>query len=196
MHPFKNSVFLLILFFISSEVLGQQLTYDAYRGDSHIGTLVVTRSETNGEIRYASVTDLTVTYVISIDLDFNYSACYRNGNLQSTSFKYLRNQKVRERCHGKLNGSTYHTYFEDRTQEVNMASVAECLLASYFEEPVNKNAVFSERWGVNIPLEYIGNDTYKIVLPDGKESHMVYSKGQCQQVTIVSGWGDIVFQRT
>lgn len=185
----------LLLVICSVAVIGQSLVFDAYRGDTYIGTLTVNRSEHNGEIRYNSVTDLTVTYIISMDLDFTYSASYRNGQLTSTSFKYLRNQKVRESCHGKASGGAFTTYFEDRKEQVNLDGVSLCLLASYWDEPVNRHSVFSERWGVNIPVVHLGNRKYKITLPDGKESHMIYSGGECREVTIVSGWGDIVFRR-
>ncbi|PSR13919.1 MAG: hypothetical protein DA408_12080 [Bacteroidetes bacterium] len=174
---------------------GQQLHFDAYLGNDHIGTMIVSRSEKAGTVTYSSVTDLTVKYIISVDLDLAYSASYENNRLLTTSFKYLRNQKTRESCYGKLVGSTFSTYFEDHTERVETTSINQSLLAAFFEEPTNRREVFSERWGVNIPLTRMGDQKYRIILPDGKESHMTYAGGQCRESRIVSGWGDIVFRR-
>lgn len=190
-----SKVFLLAIFLYSFTISAQELVFDAYLGNDHIGTMTVTRTETASGVVYTSVTDLTVTYVFSMDLDLSYSAHYVDGQLTKTSFKYQRNHKTKESCYGEMKGSTYATYFDDRTERVNATAVDQTLTASYFAEPTNLREVFSERWGVNISLVALGNQKYKITLPDGKESYMTYANGQCRESRIVSGWGDIVFRR-
>ena len=190
-------IFLLLSLplFLTGSVFAQELVFNAYLGDDHIGTMTVTRTETPSGVVYTSVTDITVTYILSMDLDLSYSAHYENGQLTKTTFKYQRNHKTKEACYGEMKGSTYATYFDDRTERVSVHEVDQTLTAAYFAEPTNLKQVFSERWGVNISLVSLGNRKYKITLPDGKESYMTYADGHCRESRIVSGWGDIVFRR-
>lgn len=190
-------IFLLLSLplFLTGSVFAQELVFNAYLGDDHIGTMTVTRTETPSGVVYTSVTDITVTYILSMDLDLSYSAHYENGQLTKTTFKYQRNHKTKEACYGEMKGNTYATYFDDRTERVSVNEVDQTLTAAYFAEPTNLKQVFSERWGVNISLVALGNRKYKITLPDGKESYMTYADGRCRESRIVSGWGDIVFRR-
>jgi hypothetical protein len=188
--------FLLSLpFLLLGSLSAQELVFNAYLGDDPIGTMTVTRTETPSGVIYTSVTDITVTYVLSMDLDLSYSAHYVNGQLTKTTFKYQRNHKTKEACYGEMKGDTYATYFDDRTERVLSNDIGQTLTAAYFAEPTNLKEVFSERWGVNISLIPLGNRKYKITLPDGKESYMTYANGYCRESRIVSGWGDIVFRR-
>ncbi len=188
--------FLLSLpFLLLGSLSAQELVFNAYLGDDHIGTMTVTRTETASGVTYTSVTDITVTYILSMDLDLSYSAHYVGGQLTKTTFKYQRNHKTKEACYGEMKGNTYATYFDDRTERVLGNDIGQTLTASYFAEPTNLKEVFSERWGVNISLVALGNRKYKITLPDGKESYMTYANGHCRESRIVSGWGDIVFRR-
>ena len=180
---------------LPASFFAQELVFNAYLGDDHIGTMTVTRTETPTGVVYTSITDITVTYILSMDLDLSYSAHYVNGQLTKTTFKYQRNHKTKETCYGEMKGSTYATYFDDRTERVSVNEVNQTLTAAYFAEPTNLKQVFSERWGVNISLVSLGNRKYKITLPDGKESYMTYADGHCRESRIVSGWGDIVFRR-
>ena len=182
-------------FLLLGSLAGQELVFNAYLGDDHIGTMTVTRAETASGVIYTSVTDITVTYILSMDLDLSYSAHYVNGQLTKTTFKYQRNHKTKEACYGEMKGDTYATYFDDRTERVLGNDIGQTLTAAYFAEPTNLKEVFSERWGVNISLVSLGNRKYKITLPDGKESYMTYANGHCRESRIVSGWGDIVFRR-
>lgn len=186
---------LSLSFLLSGLLFAQELVFNAYLGDDHIGTMTVTRTETSAGVVYTSVTDITVTYVLSMDLDLSYSAHYVDDQLTKTTFKYQRNHKTREACYGEMKGDTYATYFDDRTERVLVKDVNQTLTAAYFAEPTNLTHVFSERWGVNISLIPLGNRKYKITLPDGKESYMTYADGRCRESRIVSGWGDIVFRR-
>lgn len=192
---FKKIFLLSLPFLLMSSLSAQELVFNAYLGDDYIGTMTVTRTETASGVLYTSVTDITVTYILSMDLDLSYSAHYADGQLTKTTFKYQRNHKTREYCYGQVKGNTFSTYFDDRTERVLANNIDQTLTASYFAEPTQLKEVFSERWGVNISLVSLGNSKYKITLPDGKESYMTYVNGLCQESRIVSGWGDIVFRR-
>lgn len=192
---FNTTALLACAIFLSTTANAQELLFQAYLGDKHIGTMTVTRTPTASGAIYTSVTDLTVTYLVSVDLDLSYEAVYRNNRLHSTSFDYQRSHKTRESCEGHLEGNTFSTYFDDRTEKVDITDIRQSLTAAYFAEPKGKMQVFSERWGVNIPLEPVGEKQYKITLPDGKESIMTYADGQIRESRIISGWGDIVFRR-
>jgi hypothetical protein len=192
---FTRTTFLLLSLMCSSLIFAQKLVFDAYLGDDLIGTMTVTRTPTDEGTIYTSVTDLTVRYLISVDLDLSYYAFYKGNQLHTTSFEYQRGHKTRESCRGELKNSTFSTYFDDRTEKVAIANIAQSLTAAYFAEPTADMEVFSERWGVNIPLVAVGNQQYKITLPDGKESIMTYANGQIRESRIISGWGDIVFTR-
>ncbi|MGH1433126.1 MAG: DUF6134 family protein [Lewinella sp.] len=192
---FKKIFLLSLPVLLMSSLSAQELVFNAYLGDDHIGTMTVTRTETASGVVYTSVTDITVTYILSMDLDLSYSAHYVDGQLTKTSFKYQRNHKTKEYSYGQVKGSTFSTYFDDRTEHVLIKNINQTLTASYFAEPTQLNEVFSERWGVNISLVSLGNSKYKITLPDGKESYMTYANGLCRESRIVSGWGDIVFRR-
>lgn len=195
MNHHARFVWLSCLLFFCTILPAQELVFNAFLGDDYIGTMIVTKSETQEGTDYRAVTDLNVKYIISIDLDLRYRALYQDGQLQLTAFEYERNHKLKESCQGQRHGNTFTTQRPGEQLKEELANIHHSLMASYFNEPINADAIFSERWGQNIPLERIANNKYKLTLPDGKESYMTFADGLCQESRIVSGWGTITFRR-
>ncbi|RME94880.1 MAG: hypothetical protein D6772_13930 [Bacteroidetes bacterium] len=173
----------------------QKLVFQAFLGDDYIGTMIVTKTEDGETVDYRAVTDITVTYLISVDLDLSYRAFYRGDALEETAFEYQRGHRIKEQCRGQRRGANFVTQRDEELTQVAYATIQQSLMASYFNEPTRAQAIFSERWGRNIPLQRLAANRYKLTLPDGKESFMTYRNGLCQESRIVSRWGTIVFRR-
>lgn len=173
----------------------QSLDFQAYYGKKHIGTMTISKTRSGAGVLYKGVTDITVTYLVSVDLDFCYQAHYEQGQLYKTTFEYQRNHKLKESCQGQREGTHFITHNDGEQAQVDFSSIEQSLMASYFHEPTQTQAIFSERWGKNIPVEQLADNSYKLTLPDGKESYMIYKDGLCRECRIVSGWGTIVFKR-
>lgn len=54
----------------------------------------------------------------------------------------------------------------------------------YYEEPVNVNAVYSEKYGQVCNVEKLGNGRYGVTTPNGKQTIYNYINGICSEVTV------------
>ena len=184
-----NKLFLIIgfgLFFTlsSGSLNGQNLEYDII-WFGKVGKLYINKSakegavfiETNSEVKipFYTINWITTTTILG-------------DKLKSSAYSQLLNGNKRE--------FTEISQISDNSwQMVNEKGISDRILIQhffyasklYFEEPVNINYVFSERFGGPLEMVNKGNGHYRLMLPEENYCDYYYENGVCKIVKAKNG---------
>lgn len=111
----------------------------------------------------------------------------------------LRNSVTEHHVNGKRKQQTVTTFVTNKNYKVDFSGeerasrhltqhIATTITNLYYQEPVDLETVYSERYGKLCALRKVGDSRYAISLPNGKQSIYSYTSGDCQEVqTELSG---------
>jgi len=174
-------VFLLIIF-STGLTLGQTMKYKIIKGKKEMGDFTISRDIDDNKIVNSNFhfSFLFLKY----HLQYYTDNIYENGKLSSaTSFNSI-NQKEKHRS---------ETYFKDGDcirikdgeEEINQMAIPDYMvLDMYFEEPVERDSVYSETYIQYLPLTLVGKNRYMISLPDGVRNYFSYVDGRINRLDV------------
>lgn len=111
----------------------------------------------------------------------------------------LKSALTEHHVNGKRKQQTVTTFVTNKNYKVDFIGdekasrhlpqhIATTITNLYYQEPVDSELVYSERYGKLCTLTKVGDSRYVISLPNGKRSIYQYSEGACQEVqTELSG---------
>ena len=169
---------------LSLNGIAQNLIYDGYKGDDHIGTMTVTRKKSGNNWIYTSDAQVKISFVLTFELRFVYEAVFKDGKLVSSWIKNYRDGKLTDHSMGELLGPDFHITHNGDKKVIHKADIDYCILKSYFEEPAGRDQIFSERWGEYIPAKRVTNGKYQVVLPNGNTNYFIYKGGTCEELEL------------
>jgi hypothetical protein len=181
---FRILIPLIIVVCWSNVVVGQQREYKI-KWLGTIGKLYVNKSikndslviETNAVVKIPFYRINWITTTTSI-----------NGILQTSHYRQLLNDKRREFTEISLDpNNLWEMTGSDGLKESIDISHQFYVSRSYFEEPVNQEYIFSERFGKSLELVHQGNGHYRLLLPDDNYSEYFYENGICKLVKAKNG---------
>ncbi|MEO0470991.1 MAG: DUF6134 family protein [Bacteroidota bacterium] len=185
-----------ICFFLLAHfgLYSQTLVYDAWKGSNKIGGMVVSQKPSPGGMTYSSEANMTVRFLISIDLKFTYEAVFVDGNLQSSETKNFRGGDLKDQSIGLREGEMYTTRLNGRNKKLHHPRIEETILTIYYHEPVNLRKVYSERWGDYLKIKPLGNHRYELYLANGDINVYTFKDGICTEIEINHSLGSVYFR--
>lgn len=116
-----------------------------------------------------------------------------DGTLKTSVTDYRVNGKKKEKTFtSKAETSNYLVdfygsgeTFEKRTDV--KTGIAKTIVNLYYEEPINVNAVYSEKYGQICKVENLGDSKYAVIMPSGKPTTYIYNEGKCTEVAVELG---------
>ncbi len=191
-------VLLLALFFCMnslSPLSAQTLYYDVLKGTSPIGTLTVTRLDTDSATtQYVAETHLSFRVIKKFEAHSVYKSVLKHGKLTYAHTQTLLDGKERESSEVIWNGRFYACQ-QDGKQRTRYEPIVESVVKLYFSEPTHVSETFSERFADDCKITPAQQaHTYLLHLPDGKANQYTYRHGLCQEVKVDLFWGTIYFR--
>lgn len=142
-----------------------------------IGQLKVNSSQTDTVTKISVVSQFSVQLVMRVNVKYVLSSVYHNNQLYSNSVITYRNNTVNSVAKTVRAGSQYQ-YKKDDDEWVYPKAItfAESLL--YFNEPLDKESVYSEFDGVDKPIQKVKTGHYQVTNPvNGNISEYFYETG-------------------
>ena len=166
------------------QATGQHLEYDIH-WLGKIGKLHIEKSESEDSVNIITNSVVKIPFYT-----FNWvtSTTTKNGKLKRADYQQLLNNKKREFTEiSDLEDGKWK--FVDNEGKESLIEISNPFFVSrlYFQEPVNINTIFSERFGTNLRLINHGNGHYKLLLPDDNYCEYFYEKGVCKIVKAKNG---------
>mgnify|MGYP004050982079 FL=1 len=186
--------FIIIFFFIFCSLLSQAqlLSYNVFKSNKEIGKMTVSRVSTLSEVIYESITEVRYKILIELEIKYMLKEIFEDGVL------------IRGEGFSSLNGSkkmTYNIFKKDegyvlRTKERHQTIPLETITYSaakiHFEEPKDKQPVFSQHFGNYLNFEEVDSHYYLLISPQG-ENYYRYENGICTEVTVIRDFGTLHF---
>ncbi len=196
----RRGVGIIVLSFIlcslSHSNYGQELTYTINLRGGKIGEVNATRKVQSGKEIYEVISDVTfkVLWKSYNRVTENYLT-FENGQIQSSLAAVYMNKTKEDSAAMHLINDKYSCYlFPDKKYEIENAKIDFFAAKLYFEEPINVKSVFTERFLEYSPLTHLGNNQYKLSLPNGKENIYTYKNGILVEVLIDRTWFVLKFE--
>ncbi len=187
-------LYFLVLFSIgTAQLSGQSSMYVVTRSNGkEIGT-VTTSAKQAGE---------QWTYNVHSDVNFKVlwkeyhrqtsnNVQYQNGYVKESFSCVYMNNELEDSSALNLSGAAYQGF---RTPDIRFqlnSKVQFTTAKLYFQEPVNVDQIYSERFLAYCALEAQGNNKYKLHLPNGKVNYYTYKNHKLIEVLVERTWFDL-----
>ncbi len=175
----------IALFLIPYILKAQSLKYGVYRGDSRIGTTLVNLQKKDNQIEITTTSNSAFTVLfMDNELYTENLSIYSEGFLLSSIDHQELNGEVRSHTEISWKQDQYRALLEGKEKNLDFKAIQWAFNLLYHHEPKDVKEVFSERLAVMCPLEDLGNHSYLLTLPDGRENFYRYEDGICVESEI------------
>ncbi len=172
-------------------VSSQKIVFDAFRDGDKVGALKVNRECEGSICQYHLNNKVTIKMLITVDVELDFQCMFKDGKLKRADTKQLRNGNVKENSYLSWEENKYLYAMGKDTTELNLPQTSYSTNLMYFEEPVNRTEVFSERFGKLLGLREIDPHTYELSLPDNSKNVFYYKDGRCERILIKHFLGNV-----
>ncbi|MGB0916764.1 MAG: DUF6134 family protein [Flavobacteriales bacterium] len=183
----RNSFFFIlpVCFLLSSWGSGattEQFNYEVIVYNRTIGTFSATRTELNERAEYLLETNISTRIIKKIEFDFAMMSSYEDSKLVHADLKNYMNNQLRKSSTVDYDGSKYLIKTDEKTMTHNASEVRYSSASLYFQEPKGRDFLFSENYGVNLPIKEVSAHKYMIKLPNGDKNYYEYQNGEVVSV--------------
>lgn len=190
----KKNLIILIFAIVSQAALGQTLNYEVIKGSKKLGDMTVKRKLSQNEVKYEINSQVTFRILFSFTVDYESTSEYKYGQL------------IKEYTHNQLNGSTQKKstiWFDGEKYTLDLDGIRTTLkdpieysvATVYFEEPEDKQKVYSPQFGLYMTFNRIAEHVYELESPDGLNVY-TYTNGICTEVQVNRDFAKFAFVMT
>ena len=193
----KKTILFLTTFLFLFFVLNAQEQKNEYkvifRGDS-VGTVQLCKNKTGDNVSLKLVSDVRIHFFIKVIVLCDEISSFQNGRLIYSNVSRIVNGKEKAAKQIKAIGNTYEATSFGKTVPSTIKSIDYNLNMLYFQEPFNKQIVYSDNFQEFVNVEQVAEHRYKIVLPDGNYNYYTFRDGICSMVELHHSFYTVYFQ--
>ena len=192
----RTSVLLLVMLILPLLLLAQPKTaYSVKLAGKKIGEITISKIhngnidtiEVNSEVNFKVLWSKYFRQTTSI-------VTFKNNGLTSSYTNIRLDHELEDSTALILTKNKYQGYrYPNEQVELADLSISYSSVKLYFEEPVGKSEIFSERFLANCPIKVIGEGKYRLYLPNGKQNTYTYVNGELIEVFVDRTWFNIRF---
>ncbi len=173
-------------------VQAQLLSYQVFKLKKEIGTMKVSRVSSSSEVIYESITEVSYKILIELEIKYMLQETFEEGILmRGHGFSSLNGSKKKIYDIVKKEGG-YVLRTEDIPQHIPFETIIYSASKIHFEEPKDKQQVFSQHFATYLNFKEINPHYYLLTSPKG-ENYYRYENGICIEVTVVRDFGTLHF---
>ena len=187
----KTLISLTILFtLLFSNLHGQKLTFEVYKGKKSIGTLDAWKHAEQEDHTFA-LQQQTSPYASQAN---SLTANYENGKLVSAISRSQAINQDETATRVKWNGDNYQILRDASYTTLDNGPASISTASLYFSEPVGEKLIFSEHDGRFISLKQLDLHTYNYTLSNGDQYYFSYEHGECVEVKWVQSKATLTYK--
>jgi len=156
----------------------QKFEYEVIVYNRIIGTFSASKTDLNQQSVYRLQTNISTRIIKKIDYDFAMMSSYEDSKLIHSDLKNYMNKELRKSSTVDFDGSKYLIKTENETLTHNEMVVYYSSASLYFEEPIGRKFLFSENYGINLPISEVSAHKYMVKLPNGDKNYYEYLNGE------------------
>jgi len=161
-----------------------------------IGTYSVNKTDINGTSNFRVETNTAAGLIRRAEHKSVMISSYEQSKLISFDLKTWVNQKLESSSGICWDGNQYVKQNGADLPQVCVKMVTYSSACLYFEEPVNMDSLFYEKYGRELELSEFGDHQYEIELPNASKERYTYQNGKLNSVEIVQSFATITLRPT
>lgn len=175
-------LFFLLIITCSSLTFSQTLRYKIVKGKKQMGDFTISKDIDDNKVVNSNFhfSFLFLKYHLKYFTD----NIYENGRLVSATSYNSINDKEKHRSETYFNEDQCVRIKDGEETINNMATPEYMVLDMYFEEPIERDSVYSETYIQYLPLKLVGLNKYMITLPDGVKNYFSYVDGRINRLDV------------
>lgn len=188
-YVFNRTITLVLILCFSILLLkAQNMEYAVVKGGDTIGKITYTKNKTDrNKIIYSAVTNVKTRFIFSISVTSSEVSCFQNGILQYSAVLRKINGSTKANSQTNLSGNIYTVkdIMENELTSINNYPITHSFLSIYYNEPINGDSVYSDRFKNMITIEKTGDHQYTTSMPDGSTNRYYYENGICVKAEVI-----------
>ncbi|MBK6265680.1 hypothetical protein JKA74_11580 [Marivirga sp. S37H4] len=181
-----------LMVLITLDSFSQELEYEIFVSDKHVGGILVTQKEISEEkVYYSAVTDVEYTLFKTTQLVYLYEAIYQNNVLESSYFVHRKNGELIEEAKlQRVHDSEKYISNKNQQSETLEGLINRSMVQLYFTPPNARDSIFSERFHEYIKIAKLPDENkYMFEIPNGDKNIYEYnSEGICTKIKVSSSF--------
>ena len=188
-------LFIIIIFLsVGSVAFSQVLYYEVMKGSKKLGDMTVKRTALENQTYYEIESKVTFRILLAFTVDYESTSEYKYGQL------------IKEFTHSRLNGNSQKKstiWFDGAKYTLDLngsrthfkENINYSVAAVYYEEPEDKQQVYSPQFGNYLTFHEIKDHVYELESPDGLNVY-TYTNGICTEVKVFRDFAKFSFVMT
>ncbi len=172
--------FYCLILYLYSNAQTETLVYDLKVSGKIIGTVTAKKIIQGSFITYLSDTDAKISFFGITQIKTNMKVIFENGKLYESSYKFYKNNNIKEETKITLKSGNYLLIHDGKTSLLTEPIYVSTIILP-FCKPKNNEKVFEEVEGYFKSIKLINNKSYHLI--DPKSSHediYVYENNKMQ----------------
>lgn len=178
--------FLFTPFLDFQQVVGQHKAFSVSLGGKEIGEITASLTASGKTETYKVKSDVKFKALWkSYHRETNHFVVYENKQLKKSASSVYMNEELEDSTttnRGQLKMNCYRYPDEQFVQNEHQIKFTTAKL--YFQEPVNVDNIYSERFLAYCKVELVGKNKYKLHLTNGKKNYYTYTNGVLTEVFV------------
>jgi hypothetical protein len=186
-------LFLIFCTETSSIAQERKFVYDVIRNGKVIGEINLVEMS-QGKKKFLSMnSNVETTVIISIKDHTAETAGFDKGIMVYSSFYQKQTGSDEVKKTTTVSGKKYKATDNGESKLINLPPVRYNTLMLYSTAPKNIIKVFSGNFQKMLDIKKMGENKYRLLMPDGKFNDYTYANGICSKVEIIRSLGTLQF---
>ena len=156
--------------------------------------MTVKRSCSGNKCRYDIDYEVKIKVMVDVSLGARYWAEFENGKMVRCATKRVRDGEEKDVVETTWDGSKYIMTADRKKKTLDVPMVSYSSIMMYHHEPTNYKKAFSERVGIYMNLQHLGNHQYGVKVPGGIKHTYTFENGLCKELYTRHTFGGVRFK--
>lgn len=171
----------------------RKFLYEVIRNGKVIGEISFVEM-IKGQKKFLSMnSDVETTVIIPVKDHTAETAAYDKGVMVYSSFYQKQTGSDEVNKTTTLSGKSYKFTYNGDTKLASLGAIRYTTLLLYTTVPKNINKVYSASFQKMLDIKKISDNTYRLIIADGKYNDYTYTNGICTKVEVVRSLGTVQF---
>ncbi len=191
----KKTIFIIVVgLLLSFEVSAQNIQYKVlWRGDS-VGYIDAKKLDSLDFKVFTIKSKVGFWFFGKKIIESRYVSVYADGQLMESSTTHRRDGKLKEKTNVRWVDNQYEVVVNEKLKEPISYPITQSIAQIYFDKP-SPDPLFSERYGIFLPLNFTDDFSFQIEKPDGRNNTYTFGNEYCNLVEVDNLWAKLYFVR-
>ena len=163
----------------------ETISFNVLRKNSSVGYITLEKKEIGNKVFITATSEVNTKFILNFKASGLDKSIYQDNLLiYSSQFRKI-NNKVKVNQSISFSNGKYFFRENEKEQELNIDSIELNIIPLFFSEPRNIKQVYSDKFRQMVNVDCVGENIYRVALPNGEQSTYFYKNGKCEIIDVV-----------